>query len=119
MDRKHACRWVEVSFQHEVVRDKIAIGASEEDMRRQSLTIAVRVTVTHVDREIGLVELRKAARDLLDDEPYDIGERSLEGICEEMMDALVALYPRRAWQIRILENGTNGALLEYEDFGTG
>ncbi len=73
---------------------------------RHTFTVKVKISVTHDDRDVEFIKF-KQEMDAWFSEVYDkkeIGERSCEMLCQEIMDK----WPKIIY-VEVLEDGENGA----------
>ena len=115
MDQSKINRWVEVSFQRDIVHGNKDGVVSIAEQHRHRVTFSVRVNVHGSDREIEYFALRKFCMDLWSGDTHQVGDASLEWIAEDMLSKLVGEYPGRSWELRVLEDAENGAVIQYED----
>lgn len=115
MDQSKISRSVEVSFQRELVYGDITKKVPIGQLHRHRVTFCVRVNVHHVDREIEYFELRRFCMNLMPGDTHAVGDTSLESLAETLLGKLVEEYPNRSWEIRVLEDAENGAVVQYED----
>ncbi|MEP4125338.1 MAG: hypothetical protein ABJL98_11540 [Lentilitoribacter sp.] len=115
MDQSKISRWVEVSFQRDIVHGNKEGVISIAAQHRHRVTFSVRVNVHGSDREIEYFALRKFCMDLWSGDTHQVGDASLEWIAEDMLGKLVGEYPGRSWELRVLEDAENGAVIQYED----
>ncbi len=114
MDQSKISRSVEVSFQRDIVHgdtSELPIGKHN----RHNVTFSVRVNVHHADREIEYFALRRFCMDLWPGDTHEVGDASLEWLAENLLNQLVQKYPGRVWELRVLEDAENGAVIQYAD----
>ena len=115
MDQSKITRFVEVSFQRDVIHGDITNPVPIGQMHRHRVTLSVRVNVHHADREIEYFELRRFCMSLLPGDTHAVGDTSLESLAETLLEQLVKEYPNRSWEIRVLEDAENGAVVQYQN----
>lgn len=115
MDQSKISRSVEVSFQRDIVHGDRENPAPIGQSHRHRVTFSIRVNVHHSDREIEYFALRKFCMELWPGDTHQVGDASLEWLAENMLGQLVREYPNRCWEIRVLEDAENGAVIQYED----
>lgn len=115
MDQSKINRWVEVSFQRDIVHGNKQADIPIAKLHRHRVTFSVRVNVQHSDREIEYFALRKFCMDLWSGDTHQVGDASLEWLAENMLNQLVQRYPGRTWELRVLEDAENGAVVQYQD----
>lgn len=115
MEQSKINRWVEVSFQRDLVHGDKNVEVPIGQRHRHRVTFSVRVNVHHADREIEYFALRKFCMELWSGDTHQVGDASLEAIAERMLSQLVAEYPNRNWELRVLEDAENGAVIQYAD----
>lgn len=115
MDQSKISRSVEVSFQRDIIHGDITQAVPLGQQHRHRVTFSVRVNVHHADREIEYFELREFCRGLLPGDRHAVGDNSLERLGETLLEKLVQKYPGRIWEVRVLEDAENGAVIQYAD----
>jgi hypothetical protein len=115
MDQSKISRWVEVSFQRDVVHGVELNNVPIAKLHRHRVTFSVRVNVHHGDREIEYFGLRRFCMELWPGDTHSVGDASLESLAEKLLEELVKKYPYRIWEIRVLEDAENGAVVQYQD----
>jgi hypothetical protein len=70
-------------------------------------------TVEHNDREIEFLEFREALLNFVHSWGIDLGRRSCEDMCHEILDWFQTTYDRWA-EVSIFEDGENGATVTLE-----
>ena len=115
MAQSKITRCVEVSFQGDMVHGDKDTVMPIGKQHRHRVTFSVRVNVLHGDREIEYFGLRRFCMDLWPGDTHEVGDASLEWLAETMLNQLVRQYPNRSWEIRVLEDAENGAVVHYED----
>ena len=96
---------------HGDITDKTPVG----QLHRHRATFSIRVNVHHADREIEYFELRRFCMSILPGDTHAVGDTSLENLGENLLGKLVQQYPNRSWEIRVLEDAENGAVIQYKD----
>lgn len=74
--------------------------------------IRVWVQVSHLNRDIEFIQLRRWVNNYFEQEPIDFGNKSCEMIAEELAIELAKSYPESELRIEIAEDNINGALIE-------
>lgn len=115
MDQSKISRSVEVSFQRDILHGDITKKEPMDQLHRHRVTFSIRVNVHHADREIEYFELRRFCMSLLPGDTHAVGDTSLERLAETLLEKLVQEYPKRSWEIRVLEDAENGAVIRYAD----
>ena len=115
MEQSKINRWVEVSLQRDLVHGDKNVEVPIGQRHRHRVTFSVRVNVHHADREIEYFALRKFCMELWSGDTHQVGDASLEWIAEDMLGKLVGEYPGRSWELRVLEDAENGAVIQYAD----
>ncbi len=115
MDQSKISRSVEVSFQRDIVHGDITNKVPMGQMHRHRVTFCIRVNVHHADREIEYFDLRRFCMSVLPGDTHAVGDTSLESLGETLLGKLLLEYPNRIWEIRVLEDAENGAVIQYED----
>jgi hypothetical protein len=114
MDQSKVSRWVEVSFQWDVLHD-VEGAKGKASQHRHRVTFSVRVNVRHAEREIEYYGLREYCQSLLPGDAQNVGSTSLEQLGEQLLVKLVAKYPGRVWEIRVMEDVASGAVIQYSE----
>lgn len=114
MDQSKVSRWVEVSFQRDVVHD-VAGGKGPAAQHRHRVTFSIRVNVRHAEREIEYYGLREFCQSLLPGDTQNVGNTSLEQLGEQLLAKLVTKHPHRDWEIRVMEDVASGAVIQYSE----
>lgn len=73
---------------------------------RHIFHIEVHKEVSHADRDIEIIQLKRQIKNWFGDEPVIFGSKSCEMIAEELLAAVGAVY------VKVLEDGENGAIVE-------
>lgn len=115
MDQSKINRSVEVSFQRDVVHGDRDNPVPVGQMPRHRVTFSVRVNVHHADREIQYFALRRFCMNLMAGDTHEVGDTSLESLAENLLEKLMQEYPKRSWEIRVLEDAENGTVIQYAD----
>ena len=115
MDQSKVTRWIETSFERDLVHSDTDEVLPLHSQHRRKVTFSVRVSVHHANLDIEFLTLRKFCRDLWAGDTHHVGNTSLEQIGENLLQVLTKEYPRRTWEIRILEDAENGAVIQYAD----
>lgn len=114
-------RWIEVSFQKEGIHK---YPAALEDPKLKDVSFLgyphrhmfhfyVKVEVTHNDRDIEFILLKRELEGLYNTGVMQLDYKSCEMISEELIDYIVKAYPNRDITVRVYEDDENGAIVEY------
>ncbi len=89
-------------------------------MHRHMFHVKVTIEVKHDDRDIEFIMFKRKVRDFLR-EKYEMKEGigSCEMIAESIIEYLKKEYPGRDVVVEVSEDGENGAIVQYQDFGRG
>ena len=128
LDQDNIKRWVEATFQREVIHQLadtdtnklFATGEGEDvsflaNQHRHTVWFSVRVNVHHNDREIEFFQLKRLCQGVFPGDTHDVGTASMEQLAERLLEALIPKYPKRDWEIRVMEDNENGAIVSYSD----
>ncbi len=128
LNRAQLRYYVEVSFQREIIHrfeaassDPHFITGGDDDVsflaseHRHIVYFYVRASVQHADREIEFLQLKRFCQLQFPGDTHDVGTASMEQLGERLLEALVHKYPKREWEIRMMEDNENGAVLRYTD----
>jgi hypothetical protein len=74
----------------------------------------VEMTVTHDDRDIEFILLKRELENLYVDGTLQLDYKSCEMMCDDLYDYIKEAYPNRNVTITISEDGENGATAIYE-----
>jgi hypothetical protein len=121
-------RWVEATFQREIIHqlegantnEQLATGGDDDvsflaNQHRHTVWFSVRVNVHHADREIEFFQLKRFCQSVFPGDTHDVGTASMEQLAERLLERLVEKHPNRQWEIRVMEDNENGAIVRYED----
>lgn len=121
-------RHIEISFQREIIHQfdgadedpKLATGGSDDvsflaNLHRHNVHFFVRVNVHHADREIEFFQLKRFCQSIFPGDTHNVGTLSMEQLAEKLLAELIKRHPNRTWEIRVLEDNENGAVVRYED----
>lgn len=128
LDQSKLNRWVEATFQREIIHQfegadalpQFATGDDDDvsflaNLHRHNVWFSVRVNVHHADREIEFFQLKRFCQSVFPGDTHDVGTSSMEQLAERLLVALIEKYPRRQWEIRVMEDNENGAIVRYQD----
>ena len=128
IDQSKLNYWVEITFQREIIHQlegadsnkQFATGGSDDvsflaNLHRHNVFFAVRVNVHHSDREIEFFQLKRFCQSVFPGDTHDVGNASMEQLGERLLTALIQKYPKREWEIRVMEDNENGAIVNYSD----
>ncbi len=76
-------------------------------------SIKVWVEVTHSNRDIEFIQLRRWLDKIYGFKTIDFGSKSCEMMCNDLFAQLLMKYPHSSFKIDISEDNINGAFLEY------
>lgn len=121
-------RHIEISFQREIIHQfegsdtdpKFATGGDDDvsflaNLHRHTVYFYVRVNVHHTDREIEFFQLKRFCQTVFPGDTHNVGSASMEQLAERLLEALIERHPNRDWEVRVLEDDENGAVVRYED----
>ena len=121
-------RCVEATFQREIIHqfesadtnDQLATGGNDDvsflaNQHRHTVWFSVRVNVHHADREIEFFQLKRFCQSVFPGDTHDVGNASMEQLGERLLEALIHKYHKRKWEIRVMEDNENGAIVRYSD----
>ena len=128
LDQSKINRWVEATFQREIIHQldgadtNSQSAASNEgatvllaNLHRHTVWFSVRVNVEHADRDIEYFQLKRFCQSVFPGDTHDVGTASMEQLAERLLEALLPKYPNREWEIRVMEDNENGAIVKYSD----
>ncbi|MBL4829428.1 MAG: hypothetical protein JKY55_06035 [Aliivibrio sp.] len=128
LDQTKIKRWVEVTFQREIIHQfegadtnkLFATGEGDDvsflaNQHRHTVFFTVRVNVHHADREIEFFQLKRFCQSVFPGDTHDVGNASMEQLAERLLEALLQKYPKREWEIRVMEDNENGAIIRYAE----
>lgn len=81
---------------------------------RHMFHFKVAIEVTHNDRDIEFIILKRWLENLYGDGILQLNHMSCEMIAEALYEKINARYPGRAVEITVSEDGENGATLSWE-----
>ena len=91
MDQSKVTRWIETSFERDLVHSDTDEVLPLHSQHRRKVTFSVRVSVHHANLDIEFLTLRKFCRDLWAGDTHHVGNTSLEQIGENLLQALTHL----------------------------
>ena len=114
-------RFIEVTFQREGIHK---YPAALEDPKlisvrflgyphRHIFHFRVRVSVSHNDRDIEFIMLKRELEALYTDSLLLLDYKSCEMIAEDLIEYVSKEYPCRYIEVGVSEDGENGAILKY------
>ncbi|MEP1208163.1 MAG: hypothetical protein ABJM29_00375 [Rhizobiaceae bacterium] len=128
LDQEKINRWVEVTFQREIIHQLEGADTNElfvtgegddvsflANLHRHTVWFSVRVNVLHADREIEFFQLKRFCQNVFPGDTHEVGNSSMEQLGERLLEALIPKYPNRRWEIRVMEDNENGAVVRYLD----
>lgn len=128
LDQDKINRWVEATFQREIIHQFEAASTNKQfatgdiddvsflaNLHRHTVCFSVRVNVQHADREIEFFQLKRFCQSVFPGDTHDVGNASMEHLAERLLEALILKYPKREWEIRVMEDDENGAIVRYSD----
>ena len=128
LDQDKINRWVEITFQREVIHQfegaasskQLATGGNDDvsflaNLHRHTVWFVVRVNVNHADREIEFFQLKRFCQSVFPGDTHNVGTASMEQLAERLLEALIEQYPSRQWEVRVMEDNENGAIVRYND----
>lgn len=128
LDETKINRWVEINFQREIVHqfkeEGLQAAIKDEDsvdvaylanLHRHTVHFHVRVNVLHNDREIEFFALKRYCQSIFPGDTHYVGTSSMEQLGEKLLTEVLEFHPNREWEIRVLEDGENGAVIHYDD----
>lgn len=80
---------------------------------RHIFKFRVEVSVTHDDRDIEFIQLKRKCLNFFDNGVIDVNSKSCEMLCDDLYNKLIEVYPGRDFKICCYEDGENGAEVEY------
>ena len=100
--------------------EQLATGDGDDvsflaNLHRHNVWFTVRVNVHHADREIEFFQLKRFCQSVFPGDTHDVGNASMEQLAERLLEALIQKYPKREWEIRVMEDNENGAVVKYSD----
>jgi len=73
----------------------------------------VSIQVFHDDRDIEFIQFKRWLEKLYNEGTLDLDYKSCEMIAQELAERIHSVYPGRAMEITVSEDGENGATLEF------
>ena len=73
----------------------------------------VEIGVTHDDRDIEFIQLKRWLESRYDNRSLELDYKSCEMICDDLAIVILHRYPNRALTITVSEDGENGATCTY------
>lgn len=128
LDQSKLHRSIEINFQREIIHQflgsdqdpKFATGGDDDvsflaNLHRHTVYFYVRVNVLHNDREIEFFQLKRFCQSIFPGDTHNVGSSSMEQLAERLLQELTHRHPNRNWEIRVLEDNENGAVIRYDD----
>lgn len=128
LDSSMIDRSIEINFQREIVHQfegsdqdpKFATGGEDDvsflaNLHRHTVYFYVRVNVEHNDREIEFFQLKRFCQSIFPGDTHNVGSSSMEQLAEKLLGELITHHPKRNWEIRVMEDNENGAVVRYDD----
>lgn len=128
LDPSKIDRHVEISFQREIIHQfegsdknpQFATGGDDDvsflaNLHRHTVHFFVRVNVLNADREIEFFQLKRFCQSVFPGDTHNVGTFSMEQLAEKLLGELIQRHPNREWEVRVLEDNENGAVVHYED----
>lgn len=121
-------RWIEVNFQREGIHkypaaltDPNLATGDEYDVsflgypHRHVFHFSVRIAVEHNDRDIEFIQFKRWLESLYssDQAVLQLDYQSCEMLAEALIDKIKERYPGRDMEIKVFEDGENGAVLHF------
>lgn len=114
-------RHVIVTFQQEGIhcfpeagtRPDLADVSFLQYPHRHIFHFRVKASVTHNDRDIEFIQLKRKCMSYFEDKVIDINRHSCEDLCDMLYAKLSVEYPERSFTISCFEDNENGAEIEY------
>jgi hypothetical protein len=121
-------RWIEVTFQREGIHkypaaltDPNLATGDEYDVsflgypHRHMFHFNVRIFVEHNDRDIEFIQFKRWLESLYsrDKAVLQLDYQSCEMLAEALIDKIAERYPGRDMEVKVSEDGENGAVLHF------
>ncbi len=126
LDQSKLNRWVEITFQREIIHQldradtdvNLATDGDDDvsflaNLHRHTVFFNVRVNVHHADRDIEFFQLKRFCQSIFPGDTHNVGNSSMEQLGERLLGELIQKYPKREWEIRVMEDNENGAIVQY------
>jgi hypothetical protein len=117
-------RWIEVSYQKEGIHKypaaaedpKLATGDWDDvsflaNPHRHMFHFNVRLEVEHNDRDVEFIQFKRWLERLYTQGTLQLDYHSCEMMAEELIEQIMQHYPNRDIEVRVFEDGENGAIL--------
>jgi hypothetical protein len=114
-------RWIEVTFRKEGIHKypaaatdpKLADVAFLSYPHRHMFHFSVRISVQHNDRDIEFIQFKRWIESLYSNSTLQLDFQSCEMLAEALIEKISKQYPGRDMEIKVFEDGENGAVLHY------
>ena len=119
-------RWIEVTFQKEGIH-KYPAAATDPNLadvaflanpHRHIFHFSVRISVQHNDRDIEFIQFKRWLESLYTNSTLQLDYQSCEMLAEALIVSIKDRYPGRDMEVRVFEDGENGAILQYWEHAT-
>ena len=119
-------RWIEVTFQKEGIH-KYPAAATDPNLadvaflanpHRHIFHFSVRISVQHNDRDIEFIQFKRWLESLYTNSTLQLDYQSCEMLAEALIVSIKDRYPGRDMEVRVFEDGENGAILQYWEHQT-
>jgi hypothetical protein len=119
-------RWIEVTFQKEGIH-KYPAAATDPNLadvaflanpHRHIFHFSVRISVQHNDRDIEFIQFKRWLESLYTNSTLQLDYQSCEMLAEALIHTINDRYPGRDMEVRVFEDGENGAILQYWEHAT-
>lgn len=114
-------RWIEVTFQKEGIH-KYPAAATDPNLadvaflanpHRHMFHFSVRISVQHNDRDIEFIQFKRWIESLYSNSTLQLDYQSCEMLAEALIENISIKYPGRDMEVKVFEDGENGAVLHY------
>ena len=114
-------RWIEVTFQKEGIH-KYPAAATDPNLadvaflanpHRHIFHFSVRISVQHNDRDIEFIQFKRWLENLYTNSTLQLDYQSCEMLAEALIVIIADKYPGRDMEVKVFEDGENGAILHY------
>jgi hypothetical protein len=119
-------RWIEVTFQKEGIH-KYPAAATDPNLadvaflanpHRHMFHFSVRISVQHNDRDIEFIQFKRWLESLYTNSTLQLDYQSCEMLAESLIATIKDRYPGRDMEVKVFEDGENGAVLQYWEHAT-